>query len=125
VSVRHHRDLEVWRLADDIRRKMVQITARSNVRRDFGFCDQTDRAASSACRNIAEGFYRFSHPEFAHFLKIARGSLGELLDSLDEARQKGYMTEQEAVTIEASIARAMAKILALHKHLTSNPTPST
>lgn len=104
---------------------MVQITARSNVRRDFGFRDQADRAASSACRNIAEGFYRFSHPEFARFLKIARGSLGELLDSLDEARQKGYMTEQETAAVETLIARAMVKILALHKHLTSNPTPST
>ena len=80
MGVRHHRDLKVWKLADEVRRKILELVSRPDVRPDHHFCDQSSRAASSACHNIAEGFYRFSPGEFAHFLNIAYGSLGELLD---------------------------------------------
>jgi four helix bundle protein len=89
VGVRHHRDLEVWKLADEVRRQIIQLVARADVRRDHQVCDQASRAASSACHNIAEGFYRFSPRELSHFLNIAYGSLGELLDCADEALPVG------------------------------------
>ena len=69
----------MWKLADEVRRQVLQLVSRPDVRRDYHFCDQASRAASSACHNIAEGFYRFSPGEFSHFLNIAYGSLGELL----------------------------------------------
>ncbi|MEL7293816.1 MAG: four helix bundle protein [Pseudomonadota bacterium] len=43
--------------------------------RDFGFKDQVCRSGFS---NIAEGMERHSSKEKAHFLSIAKGSLGEL-----------------------------------------------
>jgi four helix bundle protein len=125
MSIRDHRDLEVWRLADEIRGRIVALVKRPEVRGDFGFCNQADRTASSVCRNITEGFYRFSHPEFAHFVKISRGSLGELLDSVNEAQWKGYVNEEEARTLETLIRQAMSKARALHKHLISTPTPDS
>jgi four helix bundle protein len=59
---------------------VIQLTERDGIRSDGDFCGQARRAANSACRNLAEGFWRYSHREFAHFVNIARGSLGELLD---------------------------------------------
>jgi four helix bundle protein len=50
--------------------------------RDFGFRDQVTRSALSVPSNIAEGYERDSSKEFSRFLKIAKGSCGELRTQL-------------------------------------------
>ena len=39
-------------------------------------------------RNLAEGFYRYDHPDFANFTRYARASLGETQDPLHEGRKR-------------------------------------
>jgi four helix bundle protein len=118
-----HRELEVWQLADQIRRAIVALTAKPLVRGDYDFCKQARSAARSACRNTAEGFYRFGHPEFAHFVNIARGSLGELLESVEDARLSNYVTVGEGDALEGTIQHAIAAASSLYTHLITTPTP--
>jgi four helix bundle protein len=124
VGARSHRELEVWQLANEVRQRIFDLSGRERVQRDFGFCDQANRAASSACHNIAEGFYRFSDREFSHFLNIAYGSLGELLDLTDEARQKAYLDDAGHDDLNVLIGRGMAAVRALRRHLASKHRPS-
>src|SRR5689334_2577590 len=51
-------ELHVWRLADELRLAVHALTATEAVARDRRFCDQIRDAASSATRNISEGFGR-------------------------------------------------------------------
>jgi four helix bundle protein len=60
-------ELAAWQLSHELRQLMLAITARENVRRDFKYCNQCKDAARSAASNIAEGFGRFSHKEFAFY----------------------------------------------------------
>jgi four helix bundle protein len=124
VGWRSHRDIEAWRLAHDIRGRIVELTDRANVKKDFVFCDQARRAAGSACRNLAEGFYRHGHPEFAKFVNFALGSEGELLDCLEEAGQKNYVHGDELADLTRRIHHAMAAASGLRKYLQRTPTPS-
>jgi four helix bundle protein len=123
MGMTHHRDLEVWQLAHQIRGLFLEMASREAVRRDLSFCDQTNRAANSACRNIAEGFYRRTQRSSRKFLNIARGSLGELLDSLDEARQKRYVSAAEFNAADILIGRTMAATQALRRYLLSTREP--
>jgi four helix bundle protein len=123
MGVHHHRDLEAWQLADQVRRAFIELTSRQRVKRDFHFCDQSNRAATSACRNIAEGFGRFQHPDFARFVNIALGSLVELLDSTDEALERQYFDQAEYQRFNGLIERAKASSTGLHQFLVSTPTP--
>ena len=123
VAARNHRELEAWQLAHKIRNRFIALTRVSHIKSDFDFCDQTNRAARSSCRNLAEGFYRFGHLEFAHFVNIAKGSLGELLDSTDEALEKKYIDRREYSDLNQEIQAALAVATALHRHLASTPTP--
>jgi four helix bundle protein len=125
MAVRHHRDLDVWQLADQIRRLVIELTSRNRVRSDFEFCNQAGGAASSVCRNVAEGFWRFRHREFAQFVNIAKGSLGELIDCTDEARQKGYIDGAEHRRLNELIEHALRAATALHIYLSNTPTPPT
>jgi four helix bundle protein len=123
MKVDHHRDLEAWQLADEIRSVIFELTSRPEVKKDFEFCDQSRRASRSACRNIAEGFWRFVHPEFARFVLIARGSLGELFDSADEALLRGYFDQGEHAALNGLLNRAIGAATGLHAYLASTPTP--
>ena len=74
-------------------------------------------------RNTAEGFWRFSHGDFARFMAIAKGSLGELFDSVDEACAREWIDAIERAELTALINRAIGASIGLHRYLTSSRTP--
>ena len=84
-------DLIAWRLAVELRRVADTYCAKPAIASRFKFRDQLADAASSAPRNIAEGFGRKSHRDFARFAIIARGSEQEVLNHFIEAHEKGYI----------------------------------
>src|SRR5262249_40036820 len=78
VMARRYEDLDVWKLADDLRREFLALTDTGPVSRDFRFRDQIRDAASSAARNIAEGFGRFRPSDFARFMEFSIASTMEV-----------------------------------------------
>lgn len=77
ARARHFRDLDCWQLAHELTLDTYRFVEATNAKKDLRFRDQIKDAAASAPRNIAEGFGRRTHREFAHYLDIARGSLME------------------------------------------------
>jgi four helix bundle protein len=70
--------------------KLVAVFPRDEK---FGLVSQIRRAPSSVPANIAEGFGRWSAPDFARFLAIASGSLRELETHLIIAQRLGYLSD--------------------------------
>ena len=68
-------DLEVWKRAC---RLAVEVTRAFAKSKDYIFKDQMIRAAISIPSNIAEGYERDSRLDTIRFLRIAKGSAGEL-----------------------------------------------
>jgi four helix bundle protein len=118
---RDHRELECWRLADELRQRVLEIIRRPTAARDKNFCDDIDRASSSACHNTSEGFYKFKHKPFAASLRIARGELGETRDQLEAAAQKKYVTTTEHAELDALCRRALGANGGLIKFLDDHP----
>ncbi len=116
-------ELHVWRLADELRLAVHALTATEAVARDRRFCDQTRDAASSATRNISEGFGRYRHKEFANLLSIAKGSLHEVADCLRDGVARKYWTA-EAVAPPAKLCdRAIRASASLIRWLRTHPDP--
>ena len=106
VGARRLEELVVWQLANELRHKVYEITANGPAARDLRFRDQIRDATSSVARNIAEGFGRYRHREFAQFLVIARGSLLEIIDHLhDGAARKHWDEEATTELMPCAIAR--------------------
>ncbi|WP_462169244.1 four helix bundle protein [Pseudoalteromonas lipolytica] len=57
------------------------------------------RCSVSIPSNIAEGYERFSQKERAHFLSIAKGSVGELKTQIMLASELGYLQEDSSLFI--------------------------
>jgi four helix bundle protein len=116
-------DLVAWQLADELRRLIFEITAQGQVARDFKYCDQSKDAARSAASNIAEGFGRFRHREFARFLDIAIGSLEEVSDLLTDGRERGYVNNLQLAQGKRLVVRSKSACVALKAYLLRTPDP--
>lgn len=88
-------DLISWQKSKDLTIEIYKITKNSSFSKDFGLCNQIQRAAVSIPSNIAEGFGRGGNKEFLQFLSIAKGSLYELKTQLIIAFEIGYINDIE------------------------------
>jgi four helix bundle protein len=85
--------LEVWQKA---RALTVQVYQELAACRDYGFKDQITRSALSVPSNIAEGMERGSNKEKCQFLRIAKGSCGELRTQILIGADIGYIRQSSA-----------------------------
>jgi four helix bundle protein len=95
ARVERFEDLVVWQKARDLSIGIYQITNTPLFARDYGLRDQVRRASVSVMSNIAEGFERYSRPEFMQFLSVARGSVAEVRSQLHVAHCLHYIDDAE------------------------------
>jgi four helix bundle protein len=117
------RDIGAWQLARDLKLLAYELLSRPEVARDFGFRDQLSDAARSAPRNIAEGFARFKHKEFAQFARVAKGSEGEVLNHFIDAVDSGYLSKEEFPQFEHAAKKALKAVNGLIRYLETTPDP--
>jgi four helix bundle protein len=77
-------DLEVWKRSCQL---AVDVCVATHDSRDYALKDQLQRSAVSVPSNIAEGAERDTDPDFIRFLRIAKGSCGELRSQLYVAQR--------------------------------------
>ena len=92
------------------------------VEERFALCDQLRRAVVSIPSNIAEGYGRDTHKDFAHFLSQAKGSLYEVDTQLDVAVDLGYMKRDAA--IESKIDEISRMLSTFRTRLLTTDTPA-
>ena len=117
AKVEKFEDLIVWQKAHDLAVSIYRLTGREPFCRDYGLRDQIQRAAVSVMSNIAEGFERYSRPEFRQFLSVARGSVAEVRSQLHLARSLKYVTGEDFETISFLCKDISNLIGALRKSL--------
>jgi four helix bundle protein len=78
MKIQRFEELNIWKLSLLITRIIYDLSAKPNFARDFGLRDQIRRAVISISSNIVEGFEKNNNNEFVRFLKIAKGSVGEV-----------------------------------------------
>ncbi len=93
MGAKYFSELVAWQLANQLKAAVFTATASGPAARDVKFRDQIRDASNSVARNIAEGFGRYEHKEFCRFLRIARGSLDETQNHLEDGRDKRYFTD--------------------------------
>jgi four helix bundle protein len=116
-GARHFTELVCWQLSTELKLAIYSALARQAVRRDIRYCDQCRDAAAGVPRNIAEGFGRRTHRDFARFLDIARSSLDECENHLIDGRHRGHFSEQELRQLIGLVSRIRKAIAGLQKHL--------
>ena len=88
-------DLTIWKLSLRITKLIYDISANKYFVRDFGLKDQIRRAVVSISSNIVEGFEKNNNNEFIRYLKISKGSIGEVRNQLFIAKEVNYISPIE------------------------------
>lgn len=88
-------EIDAWKEGCRLSTQIYEIIKGESFAKDWGLRDQVRRSAISIPSNIAEGFERDSVKEFVRFLRIAKGSAGELRTHLYIARSLGYLEAEE------------------------------
>jgi four helix bundle protein len=95
-KIQRFEDLIVWQKSLSLAKDIYQRTNEGAFAKDWGLRDQIRRASVSILSNIAEGFGRYSGPEFKKYLAIANGSSYEVRAQCHLARELGYLSKDEA-----------------------------
>ena len=92
--------LKVWKIADELARK-VYLKTRNFPREElFGLASQIRRAALSIPTNIVEGYSRRSDRELTQFLNISFGSLAETKYLLYFSHSLNYLSDEDYKELE-------------------------
>jgi len=95
MKITKFEDLQIWQLSLKITKDIYDLTAKPLFMKDFVLKDQLRRAIVSISSNIVEGFEKNNNNEFIRFLKIAKGSLGEVRSQLYIALAVQYISQDE------------------------------
>lgn len=112
MSFRFER-LEVWLKARLFAVETYRIASKFPKTELFGLTDQIKRAAVSVALNIAEGSDRKSDKEFVRYLRMAIGSLEEVVTALYIARDLEYIDENGFVPLYQEANVLVSKLNAL------------
>ena len=87
--------LEVWQQARKFAVKIYKVTSDFPKDERFSLVDQLRRAVISIALNIAEGSDRKSDKEFIRFLRVAIGSIEEVITGLYISFDLEYLSKEE------------------------------
>ena len=110
-------EIECWKKARELTRRVYEITANPAFARDFGLKDQIRRASVSVMSNIAEGYDRSGTAEFIHFLATAKGSAAEVRCQLYVAVDQGYIQEEHFNELNNLASETSRMLSGLMKYL--------
>lgn len=122
MGAKSYKDLEVWQESMKLVLGVYRLLGLFPRKEQFALCDQLRRAVVSIPSNIAEGFGRDTHKDFAHFLAMSRGSLYEVGTQLEIASALGYVDSIDEVrALMNSISRMLGSLI----RKLQSPAPST
>ena len=107
MPVRNYKELLVWQKAIDLVWLVYQATQSFPPEEMYGLKSQLRRAAVSVPSNIAEGQGRNSTGEFRQFLGNAKGSLLEVETQVIIAQRLGFINNQYAQQVNASVIEVL------------------
>jgi four helix bundle protein len=117
AGAKRFEDLIAWQLASQFMAWAYKVSETGPMVRDPDFRNQWRAAAASVPRNLSEGFVKYGPPEFARYVNIAKGSLGELQSGMKQGLPLGYFPQDEYSEGWRLLCRAYKATNRLHKYL--------
>ncbi len=117
MTINDFKKLPIWQESLRNTKIIYDISSTKEFSRDFGLRDQIRRAIVSVSSNIVEGFEKNNNNEFIRYLRIAKGSLGEVRNQLEIAKIVEYITEEEMNKIDQELINLSSQIGGFIKYL--------
>lgn len=110
MKINRFEDLEIWKRSLMLTRNIYDILSKKEFYLEFELKNQIKRAVISISSNIVEGFEKNNNNEFIRFLKIAKGSVGEVRNQIYIAFEIKKITKEEFNLINETLLTLSKKI---------------
>lgn len=104
------KDLEIYRLAEELTVSLYKLTQKFPKEERFGLVDQIRRAVVSICANLAEGYGRYHYKDRLQFYYNARGSLFEVRSLISLSYKLGFIGKNELEVVESKLKNLQVKL---------------
>ncbi len=111
--------LRAWQACTTYKRAVLRLCAQGTLARDFKLRGQLEDSVCGPPDHLAEGFGRFSPPDFARYTVMARASLMESQNQLITAVDKGHITEAVRLAHNELAETAIEETTGLMEYLQS------
>lgn len=112
------REWQVYKDARKFRSDVIeQILPRIPKEERFEISSQLKRALDSIILNIAEGAYRKTDKDLAHFLNQSETSLNEVVSCFDICYDDGYIKRDELDEFSTKAENLVAQLIGFRKTL--------
>jgi four helix bundle protein len=118
-GVRRFTDLRAWQACTFYKKAVYRLCLDGPLARDLKRREQLEESVKGPPAHIAEGYGRFSPPDSARYTVIARSSLMESQNHLLDAVDKGYLTEETRLELNALAEEALQEVTGLMEYLQS------
>ena len=119
MGVRRFIELRAWQACDAYKKAVYRMRDAKPHLREWRRWPQFEDSVAGPPAHIAEGFGRFSPPDFARYCVIARASLMESQNHLIDAVDSGYMTEEARSEVNALAEVSLQEVTGLMEYLQS------
>ena len=117
MKIERFEDLDVWKEARELCKRIFIITSTGSFNLDFKFRDQIRSSSGSVMDNIAEGFERDGNKEFIQFLSVSKGSCGECRSQSYRALDYQYINNEILDELVKRTVQLSKKISSLMTYL--------
>ena len=120
MGARSIHDLRAWQSCRAFKLAVYRLSEAGALARDSRLRAQLCEAAASAASNVAEGFGRFNPADFARFLGMARASLVEAQNHLQDAVDRGHISDESRARGHELAQVAVRDVTSLLEYLQSS-----
>lgn len=106
----HYKNLDIWKLSVKLTVRVYKLINDFPSSEKFGLASQLSRSVNSIGANIAESSGRFHKKDKINFLYHSRGSLVETEHHLFVAKELGFISDKEMMSIAREIQILSVKL---------------
>lgn len=117
-------EIEVWKSSIDLAVKVYDLCKKSDISKDLEMKNQIKKAVISISNNIAEGFEYDNRKDFIRFLRIAKGSAGEVRSQIILSFKVSLITGQQLEELNADCLSVSKQLKGFIKYLSNYPSSS-
>ena len=118
MKIETFEDLEIWKEARILYKRVIEITSINPFYSDFKFRDQIRASSGSVMDNIAEGFEHGGNKECIQFLSVAKGSCGEVRSQSYRSFDYQYINQDilnELISNTTQLSKKISSLIAYLK----------
>ena len=117
ATIRHFRELDVYRLAMEAAMQIFEMTKGFPVEEKYSLTDQVRRSSRSVCANIGEAWRKRRYPAaFVAKLSDAEAEAAETQVWLEIAVRCGYIDSASSAALEQEYERILGKLVNMINH---------